>query len=160
MYALDLTRSELRRLFQPSIIKVFKNKLWLWAAVQGEGMMNAPFPVGSIAESPWIQLFPCRQKEVKKTDQIPISFLPHNQFSDFLTCYGNFLTVAGKEDCFWLYVLQRIHRISLVSDPTRILLRWVHPSQCSLVISNQQAAFLLLSLFLVLFYFFCFVLFF
>lgn len=58
--------SDLRRLFQPSIIKVFKNKLWLSAAVQGEGMVNAPFPAGSTAESQQIQLFPHSQKDVKK----------------------------------------------------------------------------------------------
>lgn len=49
--------------------------------------MIAPLPVGSTAESPWIQLSPRRQEEVKKPVQIPIYFLPHNQLSAFLTCY-------------------------------------------------------------------------
>lgn len=31
----DPSHANLRRLFQPSIIKTFKNKLWLWAALQG-----------------------------------------------------------------------------------------------------------------------------
>lgn len=90
---LDPTHSDLRRLFQPSIIKVFKNKLCLSATVQGEAMVNAPFPAGSTVESQQIQLFPHCQKEVKKTMQLPVSFLPHNE-------YQTFLHVARKDDCF------------------------------------------------------------
>lgn len=89
--------SDLRRLFQPSIIKVFKNKLWLSAAVQGEGMVNAPFPAGSTAESQQIQLFPNSQKKVKKTMQLPVSFLPHIQYQ---TSLHIMISLARKEDCF------------------------------------------------------------
>lgn len=113
MCVLDPTHSDLRRLFQPSIIKVFKNKLCLSATVQGEGMVNPPFPAGSTAESQQIQLFPHCQKEVKKTSQLPVSFLPHNEYQTFLHVM---ISVARKEDCFWLYVLQRVHRNYLISE--------------------------------------------
>lgn len=113
MCTLDPTHSDLRRLFQPSIIKVFKNKLWLWAAVQGEGMVNAPFHAESTAETQQIQLFPYCQKEVKKTMQLPVSFLLHNQYQNFLHVT---ISVARKEDCFWLYVLQRVCRNYLISE--------------------------------------------
>lgn len=88
--------SDLRRLFQPSIIKVFKNKLWLSAAVQGEGMVSAPFPAGSTAESQQIQLFPHSQEEMR-TMQLPVSFLPHIQYQTFLHIM---ISLARKEDCF------------------------------------------------------------
>lgn len=35
MCTLNPSHANLRRLFQPSIIKTLKNKLWLWAALQG-----------------------------------------------------------------------------------------------------------------------------
>lgn len=89
--------SELRRLFQPSIIKVFKNKLWLSAAVQGEGMVSAPFPAASTAESQQIQLFPHSQKKVKKTMQLLVSFLPLIQYQNFLHVM---ISVARKRGCF------------------------------------------------------------
>lgn len=92
--------SDLRRLFQPSIIKVFKNKLWLSAAVQGEGMVSAPFPAGSIAESRQIQLFPHSQKEVKKTMQLLVSLLPLIHYQIFFFFLHVMTSVARKEDCF------------------------------------------------------------
>jgi len=42
-----------------------------------------PFPAGSTAESPQIQLFPPFQKEVKKTVLFRVSFLSLNQLSDY-----------------------------------------------------------------------------
>lgn len=122
--------SDLRRLFQPSIIKVFKNKLWLSAAVQGEVLVNAPFPAGSTAENHQLQLFPHIQKEVKKTMQF-VSFLPLIQYQNFLHVI---VSVSRKEDCFWLRGFQRVRRNYLVGEIM---------GQYFLITSNQPAAFLL-----------------
>ena len=87
-----------QKVIQASINKVFKNKLWLWG-VQGEGVVNMPFPAGSTAESPQIQLFPPFQKEVKKTVLFRVSFLSLNQLSDYDVLWHPLLGGKAAFDC-------------------------------------------------------------